>query len=460
MSSVVSFYLDGTVVQAVRANVSGDYVSVRDARTFPHDELEGYLAVCPEKSCILCCNPPSFYQDIVYLPPAAAKFYDSLVRAEVRKDHSDLTSFSLFHRTIGEATIDGALYSKIAAFSFADELLSDYIAVFNRNGKVISHLYAAAYPIFRLASSACPPDSTQARIIIAALPGEKLILLSEKEEFEFIRKIPSTETALLSADIRNINMTIDYCFQTLRVKPAEAVMFNPVDTLEETSDALAVPCKSVCPLALSTVPHDIVRDYIAPLAAALHNAESPGECDILPVDYVSFKQNKKILASGAMLLAALVVLLAGLVVAERMTIADQKSRIGVLRTHLGGSGAEVASYRQLDDEIKALDNPLAFINKLNTALNPEAALASLALPGTTNCSLKAITLKKGDNVVNIHLDGTISASGFQETQTAFEEFVELMKKTPGYALVSSSVDVKQKTFSVEARYSGSGQQGK
>jgi len=459
MNNCLTFYLDGTVVQAVRTSISGSGVTVRDARTFPHDELDGYLAACPEKSCILCCNPPTFYQDIVYLPPAADKFYDSLVRAEVRKNHSDLTSFSLFFRTIGEAIIDGSQYNKIAAFSYNDELLSDYIAVFSRNGKVISHLYAAAYPIFRLASSTCPPDAREARIIIAALPGEKLVLLSEREEFEFIRKIPSAETALLSADILNINMTIDYCFQTLRVRPMEAVMFNPGETVEETSIPLAVPSRSVCPLAMASVPHDIVRDYIAPLAATLHVAESPDECDILPADYVAFKQNKRILTTGAMILTALALLLAGLVVAERMTIADQNARIGALRAQLGSAGAEVAAYRQLDTDVRALDNPLAFLNKLNSSMNPETALATLALPAKAAYSLKAVTLKKGDSAITIHLDGTILVPGFRETQTVFEEIVAAMKQAPGYSVTSSSVDVKQKTFSVEARYNG-GQQGK
>lgn len=461
MSNVLSFYLDGTIVQAVRAHVSGSNVTVRDARTFPHEELEGFLAACPEKSCILCCNPPSFHQDIVYLPPAASKYYDSLVRAEVQKDHSDLTSFSLFYRTIGEATIDGALYSKIAAFSYTDELLSDYISVFNNNGKVISHLYAAAYPIFRLASSACPPDSDKARIIIAALPGEKLLLLSEKEEFEFIRKIPSAETALLSADIQNINMTIDYCFQTLRVRPVEAVMFNPSELPEEPSFPLAIPLKSICPLTLAGVPHDIVRDYIAPLAATLHHIESPEECDILPSDYVSFRQSKRILATGTMILTALVLLLAGLALAERMTLSDQKSRIGALRAHLSSSGAEITSFRKLDDETKTFDRQIAFLNKLNNSLiNPEAALAALTPPAKAAYSYKGITLKKGDGVITVHLEGTISSTGFKDTQTIFEGLVEQLKKTPGYSVSSSSVDIKQKTFSMEARYSGAGQQGK
>lgn len=460
MSNVLSFYLDGTVVQAVRAHVSDPGVTVRDARTFPHDELDGYLAACPEKSCILSCNPPAFYQDIVYLPPAAGKFYDTLVRAEVRKDHSDLTSFSLFHRTIGEAIIDGTQYNKIAAFSYSDELLSDYIAVFNRNGKVISHLYAAAYPIFRLATSACPPDSDQARIIVAALPGEKLVLLSEREEFEFIRKIPSSGTALTPADIQNINMTIDYCFQTLRVKPAEAVMFNPGEEMEETPVPLAVPGKSVCPLAMATVPHDMLRDYIAPLTAALHSVESPDECDILPADYVSFKQNKRILATGAAILTGLVLLLAGALVAERMTSADQKTRIAAMRAQLGTAGAEVAAYRQLDTEVRALDTPIAFLNKLNSTLNPETALAGLAIPRNAAYSLKTVTLKKGDNAIAVHIDGTILASGYQETQAVFEGFVESIKKAPGYTVASSTLDIKQKTFSVEARYNAGAHQGR
>ncbi len=460
MSNVLSFYLDGTVVQAVRARIADGTVTVRDARTFPHEELEAYLSDCRERSCILCCNPSSFHQDIVYLPQAAGKYYDSLVRAEVQREHSDLTSFTLFHRTIGEATIEGAQYSKIAAFSYADDPISDFISLFSRNGKTISNLYAAPYPIFRLAASACAVDSDQARIFIAALPGQKLILLSEKEEFEFIRTIPSPETALLPADIQNINMTIDYCFQSLRVRPTEAVMLSPAPESGEPSLALAIPFNSVCPMALAGVPHHVAQEYLAPLAAALHHCESPGECDILPADYLSFKQNKRILSAGTTILVVLALLLAGLVMTERMVISDLASRINALRAHLGGAVAEVAAYRKLDEETKALGSPIAFLNKLATSRNPGAALAALTPPGATNCSYKGITLKKGEGVINVHLEGVISATGYQETQTVFEGLVESVGKLPGYSVVSGAVDVKQKTFAIEARYGGAGHQGK
>jgi hypothetical protein len=441
-------------------DVIDDRLTVRNARTFPHDELADYLVACPDKSCVVCCNPSSFYQDIVYLPPAASKFYDSLVRAEIRKEHSDLASFTFFHRTIGEAIIDGTLYSKVAAFSYSDELLSDYIALFNNHGMTISHLYAAPYPIFRLAAATCPADSGLARIYIASLPGEKLILLSEKDEFEFIRKVHSPEPALLPGDIQNINMTIDYCSQTLRVRPTEAVVFNPSEISEEISALLAIPLISICPLALGCVSHDIVRDYIAPLAAVLHHSKSPDECNILPTDYVSFKQNKRILATGTMILCALILILAGLILTERMIISDQKARISALRTQLSGGETEMAAYRKLDEETKALDNQIAFLNKLKKTLNPEAALALLTPPVTAGYSFKGITIKNGDGFINVHLDGIISATGFKETQTIFEGILERLKKIPGYSVSSGSVDVKLKTFSIEAHYNGAGQQGK
>jgi hypothetical protein len=460
MSNVLSFYLDGTVVQAVRANISKDSVSIKDVRTFPHDELENYLSGCREKACILCCNPSAFHQDIVYLPPAAGKFYDSLVRAEVQKQHSDLTSFTLFYRTIGEATIDGAPHNKIAAFSYADDSLSGFMSIFSQSGKVITNLYAAPYPIFRLAVSACTADSNHARIFVAALPGEKLILLSEKEEFEFIRTIPSQETALLPADIQNVNMTIDYCFQSLRVRSTEAIILNPAPKSEEHAPSLTIPFKSVYPLSLAGVPDQVAQEYLAPLAAALHHCKSPGECDILPSDYVSFKQNKRILAIGTMILIMFVLLLGGLVMRERMIVSDITSRISALRAHLSSAGAEIAIYRKLDEETKTLDNPIAFLNKLNTSQNPETALAALTFPRTTDYSFKGVTLKKGEGFVSVHLEGTITASGYKETQTIYEGVIKRIGKIPGYSISSSSVDIKLKTITIEARYSGAGQQGK
>ena len=130
VSGLLSFYSDGTIVQAVRTTFSGGTMSVSDSRTFPHEELADYLASCRESSCILSYNPASFVRDVLHLPSAARKFHDGLVAAEVRKNHPEVDSFTLFHRTVGETVNEGLPYHKITAFSYPDPSLSELIALF------------------------------------------------------------------------------------------------------------------------------------------------------------------------------------------------------------------------------------------------------------------------------------------------------------------------------------------
>ncbi len=456
MSNVFSFYFDGSIVQALKACISSNSVTIKDALTFPLDGLDDYLSGCGEKTFIICCNPLLFHQDIVYLPPAASSHYDKLVRTEVQKIHPELTSFTSFHRTVGQATIDSKVHNKIAAFSYTDDTLSSFISVFNLYNKVISHIYAAPYSIFRLAASTCVTDPAQARIFTAALPGEKLLLVSENKELEFIRKIPSPDATLLPADTQNINMTVDYCFQSFRVKPLEVVTLNQPETSEELSQLLTVPIRSALSPVLASVPRHVVQDYLAPLAAALHYFESPHVGDILPSDYVSFSRNKKVLSTASKLMIALALLLAGFTLTEWLIISDLKPGIGILRSHLSNSGEEVATYRKLDEEVKFLNQRLKFIQKHN----PATALASLTLPSSDEYSIKSILIQDVAGSLGVQIQGDISASGLSDTQIIFERIVGQIGKIPGYTVKSSTLDIKQKTFIMQARYSSSVQKGK
>ncbi len=460
MTSISSFFFDGKIVQVVNACISGGMATIKDARTFPLDDLDDYLSNCREKSFIICCNPLSFHQDIVYLPPAASRQYDKLVRAEAQKLHAELTSFSTFHTAVGQATIDSKVFNKIAVFSYVDDFLSSFLSIFNNHGKVISHIYAAPYSIFKLIALTCLDDATQARIFIASLPGEKLLLVGENNELEFIRKIPSSDAELLPIDFQNINMTLDYCFQTLRVRPVEAVMLDQTEISDEQSALLSVPLRFSLPAVLANVPHDVITDYIAPLAAALHYFRSPRVGNILPSDYVAFTTHKKLLTAAAILMLVLTLLLGGYLVTETMIIYELKSKIGRLRIELSGSGSEIATFNKLDAEVNLLKQPLDFTNKYNSSTNPAKALAALVLPVSPEYVIKGITIQSGVGPLPVRIVGAINVSGYSNTQASFEKLVSHVAKLAGYAVSSSSVDIKQKTFSIQTRYSSGGQQTK
>jgi hypothetical protein len=248
-------------------------------------------------------------------------------------------------------------------------------------------------------------------------------------------------------------MTLDYCFQTLRVKPVEAVMLEQSETFDEQSAPLSVPLRSALPAVLASVPHDIIADYIAPLAAAIHYIETPRVCNLLPSDYAAFITHKKLLTAAAMLMFVLTLFLGGYLVTETMIISELKSKIGRLRIELSGSGSEIAAFKKLDAEVNLLKQPLDFSNKHISSLNPAKALAALILPVSKEYVIKGITIQSGGGSLPVRIEGAINVSGYSNTQAAFERLVTHVAKLPGYAVSSSSVDIKQKTFGIQTLYS-------
>lgn len=457
MNNVLSLYFDGAIVQAVKVRITGNSVMVDDARTLPFDDFDEYFSTCSAKSCIVCCNPQQFYQDIVHLPPAAAKLYDKLIRNEIQRIHPDLSTFSFFYRIIGESMIDAKPYSKIAVFSYPDEFLSGFISELNRFGISVSHAYAAPYCILSTALSTCTTDFDQPRIFIASLLGEKLLLVCENNELEFIRKIPSLDSALLPEDANHINMTVDYCFQSLRVRPFEAVMLNQPELSEELSHLVSVPYRSTLPSQLKELPPHIIQDYFAPVAAALHFVTSPRIGNISPSGYADFTMHKKLLASAATFMFVLALLISGYLVKELMVISDLRSTISKKRSELSLGAAELAKFRKLDDEVNQLKQPLEFVNKYSATVSPAAALAALTLPEISEAVIKGVTVQSSGSVIDVKLEGVVNASIYSDAQARFEELVARLAKLPGYSVSSSTIDIKHKTFVIMARYNSGGQ---
>jgi hypothetical protein len=454
MSNVLSFYFDGSIIQAVKVRLAGNSVEIKYALTLQLEEFYDYLSNCKEKSCIICCNPPIFYQDTVHLPPAAGKFYDKLVGNEIRNAHPDLTSFSFFHNIIGESSIEGKPHCKIAVFSYPDNFLSDLIHQISHFGIKVSCIFAAPYSIFRLALTTCSPDFWQPRIFIANLPGEKLHLVSENSELAFIRKTPSLDNNLLPEDINNINMTLDYCIQSLRLRPIQTVYLNPASLAGHFLPPVSVPFREELPPQLADTPSDIIQNYLAPIASALHSVESPNIANILPSDYASSILHRKLLTTATLIIVAIIMVLAMLLVNEQLAINELKTEAGRMRTELSGSANELATFRKLDSDVTQLKQPLELVKIHNSSLNPAVALAELNLPQSGDYIIKAVTIQNGEGGLNLQIEGAIISSAYSATQGNYEKLVALIGALPGYAVLSGKVDIKQKNFSIQARYNG------
>jgi hypothetical protein len=166
------------------------------------------------------------------------------------------------------------------------------------------------------------------------------------------------------------------------------------------------------------------------------------------------------LSKAGMLMIVLAILLAGFALMQWMVISDLKTGIGTLRSNLSRSNEEVANFRKLDEKLKSLSKPLEIIKNNSSSLNPAEALASLTLPTTQEYYIKGVSIQSGSGFLTVQIEGDITTSGFGAIQATFEWIVERLGKIPGYAVSSSTLDIKQKTFKIQARYNGVGKQGK
>jgi hypothetical protein len=166
------------------------------------------------------------------------------------------------------------------------------------------------------------------------------------------------------------------------------------------------------------------------------------------------------LSAASILMITLTILLAGFALMQWFVISDLKSGIGMLRSSLSRSNEDLANFRKLDEKLKTLGKPLEIIKNNSSALNPAEALASLTLPHTQEYYIKGISIQNGAGFLNVQIDGDITVSGFGAIQATYEWIVEQLGKIPGYSVSSSALDIKQKTFKIQARYNGVGKQGK
>lgn len=418
------------------------------ADTFPESELEQYLAGCRGREFIICCNPSLFHQHMLHLPPAALRHYQALVASEIAKLHPEPGPFTSWHRVTGQAIIDGKVFNKVATFSYPTPAFSSLLEAFSRQGREVRHLYPAPYPIFRLAASTSPAEPERARLYLAPLPGEKLLLVAENGELQFVRKIPSEQPALSPEDVPKIRMTLDYCAQSLRVNATEAVLLRTPRDAEPPPPPLALPLRQQAPRVLAQLP-DELRGYLAPLAAALHYFQAPKLGDILPPEYRALARKRKLLSRGGRTLTALALLAAGCALMQFLIIGELKPELARVRAQLGSAQRELAHYRTLDQEVRTLKRRVTPAHSYNPAL----VLASLSRLSSRDFAVKAIAAQNEPSAMKVRIDGAIDATGYGAAQSTFEGIVRQVGALPGFTVTSSRMDMTLKTFDLEARYS-------
>jgi hypothetical protein len=446
--TIVSF--EENTVKVVCVSGSQSRLTVDKVYTFTNDEFDDYLARTKETDFVVVYTFQQFYQDTFSLRPAKPKYLTLLAKAEIKKNSMSNTDFLFFHHVLEDVQQEGKKTKETFVFSVDYDTVSEIIDRFDKHGKTIMALYPS---VLTLTSLVAPMETFKGHVVLSALDTglSKILFLIGDGALRFVRFIQSGGPGLNDADVDNINMTISYFRQTLRISPTKLVLLNFNDGTTVSSSRITVPKAEIDEIPKFTAPRHIIAEYIVPLSAALEPKRLSGG-NLLPSAHKTLPTQKLILTSAC---ALLVLVSLGCLVNMAVSVKESSSRKEAIARMTREIYDKEPLFRQFDtinNQLQKNGSLVAYMNKANSSPDWVKILTSFNFLPMDNITIEHMEMDTKDGAPAVRLKGAIQASNFSHMDSTYRSLMEKVRKITNLEIISAEIDPKEMIFTIEAKW--------
>lgn len=442
MNSSIVISLEGNLARVVYGSAKGGAASVKDALVMPIEKLDEFISGERASEFTVVNHFSDPFQDVLTVPAVKKRLLRKIVEMEVRKK-SGLTDFSFVHSVIGTRNTDQGKKTDVFVFAVNNTETSAIIERFSSKGKTVRALYPDA---FVLARAMAVPDEDV--LCVSASGNKKVFTLVKDSTLQFTRAVLSSTPGLNALDIQNLDMTVNYCRQSLRVIPSIVMFAGRLG-----SDELAASVRgsrSACfrPRVSSIMAREALADFTVPVLAL----EPLDSFDISPARYTADKLKTRALKYSSIAFAATA---AFLMVMSYSALRDADAAKQGLKASLAGLSdidAVVSAHEAAKSEFERY---IPFVNALNTAASapdPAALLSSLSNLDTEKITLSLINITPVEGGLRARIEGSLRASSFASAQSLFEKFTASFAKIENAQIVEERLMIKEKSFLMEVDF--------
>lgn len=448
---VVSF--ENEVIRIVYASLRRGNLIIKKTFVLRDEEFDEYLKKEKARYFTIVCDFKSFYQDILLLPPVKERFFKNIVEAEIRRKAPEFKDCSFFYTILGERIQEGKKMRETFVFAVNNYDLSQIIDRFDRYGKEISAIYPAVFTIAQLVNFSYGITDEPILCVAESESGKILLLMKDGKPY-FMRTAQSFERGLHDIDVQSINMTANYCRQTLRLTPSRAILIGTACSKYETTMDLLLPVLCMEPPSNIIASRETITDFIIPMSAML-DIKGMEDGNLLPESYRSVCRQKTILAyytALLLILSAIGMVYLKMILSET---ADLKRKIASLRAEIKGMESIRIGYENKKIEFDKIAPLIDFINTMNSSPDIQKALVAMSSIKELywkELNIGSIDINPEGNMVRIKLKGSIAAANFVAMQQTYQNLVEAIRKAEGIEMVSDKIDIKDKGFQIELKY--------
>ena len=450
MARHVAISFENELVRVVYASVRRGRIVIQKTLTIRDEAFDDFLEEEKTGHFTVACDFNVFYQDVLLLPPVKDKYLNIIVETEMKKKFPDLGDFSFFYAVIGETPAEGRKVREVFIFAVNNEDLFRIIERFGNHGKTVRQLYPSPFVLAYFAKMS-GTLSDEPVLCVGGAGTIKTLFLMKNRELHFVRVVQSSGTGIYGADIQNINMTASYCRQSKKVNPLQIILLGAASRgYESTMDMIApVVCADRLPEVVTS--DGDTAEYIVPITALLPDSEIK-KGSIVPQDYRTMLIQKSLLTWCIIFFVFFSVCGFGYIKIRLSDIASLKSGIESLASEIKAMGPIRRDYEMRYAEIQKLMPLLDLAKSANSSPDTQKALMALQSLHMDNVNMRSIEISAAENVLNLQLKGDITAPDYTVMQKVYQNLIDAMKNTTGIEVVSQRIDLKDKSFQIEARY--------
>jgi len=457
----VSF--ENEIIKIVYASLKGRNLTIIKTLTLRNDEFDDFLKKERSRDFIAVCDFKTFYQDIMLLPPVNEKYFKNIVETEAKKKFPELKDFTFFHSILGERMHEGRRVKETFFFAVGNDDLNKFIGRFGRHGKRIKCIFPAPFALSMLVNSSYGITS-EPLLCVAESDAGKTVFLMKDGMPHFIRTMQSPDKGIHDVDVQGINMTINYCRQTLRLSPSQVILIGTPCTIYDAVMEPAAPAaciRNISNIATSGKHTEPLEEFLAPMSAIQHLKELL-RFNLLPKDYRDFYLHKAVISY--MLFILLIALTAGAFYLKTKSseIYSSKKKAEAVRSEIKGMEPILTAYENKKKEMERFMPLINLMNSVNASPDMQKALiavSSLNYPGMKSINTQSINIIPEVKALRISIKGNASAKDLLEMQQAYQNLVVSIKNTKGLQILSDRIDINNKEFQMELKYTEQSETG-
>lgn len=426
------FSIEGDIVKAFIPKKN-----IEDSKffEFSRDELMDFIKENSIKELYISAFFPDLYTFRFSLPfqiPNKKKILERLIFNEIQKRYPSLQQFSFIYETqmVEKRNWIRCYVVPDFSYSFIEEILKEKIN--------IKALYPMHIPLISLVDA--NSELKEKNKLVCFLSGKsRFLFIFEKSEMLLTREFEGSDD-ITEEDVLNINMTVNYAVQNLRVNLQEIVFVGAED--REIS-GLIVPYRF-----LSVLPQ---KEKYAVLLSMLTFDEKLKNSNMLPREYKKFKQITKYLNYVGFTLIIAGVMLLGYNINSLYKLKSQYETLTAQRQYILKHEQEFVNFQRTIQKFETDLKPFVELqNRRNSMTDTRQIITNIAQAKPDLIQLDSLEISNSEKL-QIRIKGKSSGKSFSERQISYLKFKSSLTEK-GFKITNENWDISKGDLSIDAVY--------